>query len=105
MLYHIGLTEAVEIHSFDFEQAEEHVAEKFQIELDVSHTGSLNAVALWWNLNVDDSNSFAAGPRKTTHWSQGLVLLENDMPVYQGEKVILTAAHNTTYWTFHVAKK
>jgi len=101
---HVGLSDAVEIHSFNFQQVEEHEPETFAIQLDIKHTGSLNAVALWWNLNVDDKNSFVAGPRKTTHWSQGLVLLENDVPVYKGETVTLTASHNTTYWTFQVDK-
>jgi len=102
VLPHVPLSEPVDIFAFDFQQVEEHKDETKQLTVDVINSGMLNSVVIWWTVNVDENNSFTTGPKKNTHWGQGMVLFFNDVELFKGGKARLTATHNTTSLSFSV---
>ncbi len=48
MVPHTALSDPLQIFEFDFEQLEEFVPETKQFTLEVTNTGMLNAIVMWW---------------------------------------------------------
>jgi len=99
----VRLTDPVDIFQWDLTR-DEFVPQDKDFYLDVKNPGMLNAVAIWFTCFVDDEISFTTGPEKQTHWSQGMVLFPNDVAFHVGDRMKLTASHNTTSLWFTIAR-
>jgi tetratricopeptide (TPR) repeat protein len=97
---HRKLSAAFEIARFDFRHLPNE-AKARPLTMAATADGTVQAVAFWFDLRLDDDITLSSGPDgHTRHWLQALTFLDRDRPVRQGETLHLTVGHNDSHFFF-----
>jgi predicted RNA methylase len=91
-----ALTRPTPVFSFDFD----HLPGPQSIPLDLAVTtpGTLHAIALWFELCLDENTMITTGPglSKLSSWKQAIHLIDYEEPFRAGETISLQAHHDET---------
>ena len=88
------LSEPAELFRFDFTGDDAGYAET-TVRLTPLCDGTAQAIALWFNLALDNETNIATGPMDPpTHWQQAVYAINPPLNIKQNEPVKLTARHN-----------
>ena len=93
---HRLLTEPLPVFDFDFRKPIPGSGQK-RYELAAIQAGTIHAVAVWYDLHLDDAISMSTAPGvEGNHWGQGLTFLPADIPVTQWQRLSAHAAYAGT---------
>ena len=91
---HTELTEPFEIARFDFKNppsGENHQRETLQAIAE----GTAHAVAMWFDLHLDERTTFSSKPgTPLDHWHHNVMFLDRDKPLKKGQRFELNVGHN-----------
>ena len=97
---HRKLSAVFEMARFDFRHLPNE-AKARPLTMAATADGTVQAVAFWFDLRLDDDITLSSGPEgHTRHWLQALTFLDRDRPVRQGETLQLTVGHNDSHFFF-----
>ncbi|OEK02680.1 hypothetical protein BFP97_14615 [Roseivirga sp. 4D4] len=95
-----GLSEIFDLRSYDFYNIHEYEIdfdnpEIDQLEIAVSDNGMVQAVAFWFDLHMDEEDTYSSGPGgELDHWLQAIYYFEQPKRVEQGDRVSLKALYS-----------
>lgn len=95
------LTEPFEVVKFDFRNPPAYASEsnphQVLLEEPAIAEGNVHAIALWFDLCLDDDIRISTGPAgELIHWGQVLQFFDRGMPVKKGQKIKFTVSHSDT---------
>ena len=91
------LADPVEVFSFDFYEVERSMQpEEAVLDFKISKDGVVNAVAMWFDLHLDEENTLSTSPyaEKGPTWQQAVQWMP-EVRVNEGEQMLITARHDT----------
>lgn len=101
---HRLLTDPFPVFDFDFRAPVPAGGQK-RIELTAKAAGSIQAVAIWYDLHLDDAISMSTAPgTKGNHWGQGVAFTSTDIAVAPGDKLAAHASYAGTRLQVRVEK-
>lgn len=100
---HKFLTEPIEVCAFDF-MLDKLEQRHFNFSLAAVQEGLCHAVAFWFDLYLDEHNSFSSSPNNlSSHWKQALQPLRNPVPFKKNQELNLLARQDMTSIKFELA--
>ncbi|MCC7048052.1 MAG: tetratricopeptide repeat protein [Alphaproteobacteria bacterium] len=93
---HRLLTDPVAVFDFDFRAPVPNAGEK-RIEVAAAAAGTVHAVAVWYDLFLDDRTTMTTAPGiERNHWKQAVEFLPADIPVAAGQSLVALARYAGT---------
>lgn len=93
---HRLLTRAFPVFDFDFRASVPGSGQK-RVDVRVRESGTIHAVAVWYDLHLDDAISMSTAPgAKGNHWGQGISFLPADLEVKEGQRLQAQAVYAGT---------
>jgi Flp pilus assembly protein TadD/precorrin-6B methylase 2 len=93
---HRLLTDPFPLFDFDFREAVPGAGQK-RVDVAATGAGNVQAVAVWYDLHLDDSICMSTAPgTKGNHWGQAVSFLPADIPVTPGRKLAAHASYAGT---------
>ncbi len=93
---HRLLTEPVPVFDFDFRTTVANAGER-QVVVPATATGTLHAVAIWYDLYLDEGTRMTTAPGiERNHWKQAVDFLPADIPVSAGQALAVQARYAGT---------
>jgi predicted RNA methylase len=92
-----SLGDAEKVFSFDFFEVEKSMKpEQADLNFEISENGVVNAIAMWFDLHLDEENSLSTSPyaEKGPTWQQAVQWMP-EIRVKPGEQLAVTAQHDT----------
>ncbi len=95
-----ALSETFDLRSYDFYNIHEHEIdfdkpEVDQLKIPVSMNGELQAVAFWFDLHMNEEDTYSSGPGgELDHWLQAVYCFEQSKEVKEGDTVSLKALYS-----------
>jgi hypothetical protein len=99
----VALSEEQMVVSFDFNASLDSIPVFSQAEFVMNQTSVFNALLLWWDAFLTDSDEFVVSNRPfrpQSSWAQGLMMLMDDVLVEKGEKIRVSVGNSLTGWAF-----
>lgn len=96
---HRVLSRAVELARFDFRRLPEAAASR-RLTLEIVEDGTAQAIAFWFDLELDEEITLSTRPGSAGHWRQAVVVFDRDRPVRRGERVELLVGHTDSGFRF-----
>jgi type II protein arginine methyltransferase len=97
---HRVLSEVFEVVRFDFRRLPGEERSR-PVTVRATADGVAQAVAFWFDLQLDDAVSLSTGPGSDSkHWRQALTFFERDRPLRLGETLQLTVGHTDSHFFF-----
>lgn len=88
-------------HEIDFEKPEVDT-----LEIEAIENGQIQAIAFWFDLHMDQEDSYSSGPGgELDHWLQAVYFFETPRNVSKGEKISLKALYSDWMIRFRLASK
>ncbi len=101
---HRLLSEPFQIFDFDFRTAIPG-AEQKQIDFTANASGTIHAVAVWYDLHLAESITMSTAPgTKGNHWGQGVAFMSADIAVAPGDKLVAHASYAGTRLLVRIEK-
>lgn len=101
---HRLLTEPFPVFEFDFNSSIPGTGQK-RIDLKASAAGTIHAVAVWYDLHLDEHIAMSTAPgTKGNHWGQGVAFMPADIAVAPGEKLAAYATYAGTRLLVRIEK-
>jgi hypothetical protein len=103
----VNLTDVVDMEEWDFAAAASDIEPGKRLHVTTATaSGVVNAVALWWKVQLLDGSEvdggedvwLSSGPGQNSHWQQYVFMLHRDIPVKKGDQLQLALLHNAHLW-------
>ncbi|KAG7675099.1 hypothetical protein Ndes2526A_g07853 [Nannochloris sp. 'desiccata'] len=101
------LGNAQKVFSFDFYDVEKSMKpEETCLNFEISENGVVNAIAMWFDLHLDEENSLSTSPyvEKGPTWQQAVQWMP-EMRVKPGEQFAVVARHDTFSISYEISEK
>jgi predicted RNA methylase len=101
------LGNAQKVFSFDFYDVEKSMKpEEIKLNFEISENGVVNAIAMWFDLHLDEENSLSTSPyaEKGPTWQQAVQWMP-EIRVKPGEQLAITARHDTFSISYEISEK
>eukprot|EP00916_Digyalum_oweni_P024801 GHVL01040966.1.p1 GENE.GHVL01040966.1~~GHVL01040966.1.p1 ORF type:complete len:815 (-),score=246.52 GHVL01040966.1:48-2492(-) len=111
---HTAISSHQEIFNFEFDDPKKLLLicnQSLNFNFTVEEDGVIEAIAFWFEIDLDEENSFTTAPKnvkstintvkKTTNWIQACQYMKR-VTVKKNETVIITAKHDTTSVSFEI---
>jgi Flp pilus assembly protein TadD/SAM-dependent methyltransferase len=101
---HRMLTQPFPVFDFDFREPVPGAGQK-RIDIEASAEGAVQAVAVWYDLHLNDAISMSTAPgAKDNHWGQGVAFMAADIQVKPGDKLAANASYVGTRLQVRIEK-
>jgi tetratricopeptide (TPR) repeat protein len=100
-----GKSEILKIKHLNFTELgpaiEEERPERFSVEFSKLKNGQANALALWFDLQLDAEIQLSSGPNgELRHWGQAVFFFDAPVELVEGETLQVEGAFSDTMWQF-----
>ncbi len=97
---HRVLSAVFEMARFDFRHLPNEATAR-PLTIQAAADGTVQAVAFWFDLRLDDATTLSSAPDgHTKHWRQALTFFDRDRPVRRDETLQVTVGHTDSHFFF-----
>lgn len=106
-----ALSNVFDLRSYDFYNIHDHEIdfdnpEVDTLEIEATEEGQIQAVAFWFDLHMDEEDTYSSGPGgELDHWLQAVYFFETPKRVGKGDSISLKALYSDWMIRFRLASK